>query len=744
MKFSTLAVVSLFYTLAAAGPLFRRARSERLSFRQAGPFLNTSSAAIPPTEPNTEIELIPIDLVPETTLDLTSSESLATTDEPSTVFSSDFTTTTEETQSQDAPTSTESNEVPPTTEAPSPSTVELVETVSTESITEITLPSETDLPPPAGDFVISFGSKSEEATITSQTSEEVVSTPEPAANTTLIEDPASSTPSTFGPELTASSAPIADEITVTEDITSIVTSTASEESTPTPEQTLEETTVTEDFTSIITSTASEEPAPTTAPAETDAEPSELPVLDDEVIAGNNTGPGTGTVVDDTENADLVTPGGDATSATSIVFEESTESLPTETATEELPLNAPTFIPTNSSTTATDAELNPPLVVTDEPVIPGAEGTRGPQFTFTTISETPSPEDDFRSAPVTSTVTSPSSIETVTSTASSVASFVPPTQETDVEDSTQALAPVPTIISELPVATTISEETYASNLEQANDFNEVFAPLTENSPCSAGTVACINGATATCSDATSTFTLAQCDAGSACYALPMEETEGVYVGCYPIADAKAILAGAPPSLESPVEQPEEEEVTTIHETKVETIFVTATPEPAPAPSPEASSPKEVPTPSPRAGGPDRVVEPQPVSTVTPIPEPAVPADGPIDLQPLDASSEDRSQPEGTVELANSPAASPSSSEAKVQAAAPTPSPILLVEEPVTPTPTPQPEAEEPAAEEVAPVTVTAIVTTTERWERVVEIVKTETETVTAYMSADVVGQWQKID
>ncbi|KAK8113838.1 hypothetical protein PG999_005907 [Apiospora kogelbergensis] len=71
---------------------------------------------------------------------------------------------------------------------------------------------------------------------------------------------------------------------------------------------------------------------------------------------------------------------------------------------------------------------------------------------------------------------------------------------------------------------------ASNLAQAQQYNGLFGGLKEDSACMTGQVACVNGNIGQCGDS-GTFSITPCIGDTHCFALPMNTTTGVQVGCY---------------------------------------------------------------------------------------------------------------------------------------------------------------------------------------------------------------------
>ncbi|KAL3296481.1 prefoldin subunit [Colletotrichum asianum] len=145
--------------------------------------------------------------------------------------------------------------------------------------------------------------------------------------------------------------------------------------------------------------------------------------------------------------------------------------------------------------------------------------------------------------------------------------------------------VPTIETSLPAATaTISPEVAARNLVNAKSFNALFATLTEQSACSNGQVACVKGNIGKCGS-DGAFDIVSCGNDQSCFALPMNTTEGVVVGCYNPTVASNILGeavSAPGSSTSAA-------VSEVTMTVTPVVTATSTIQVTPPSSPETTSP-----------------------------------------------------------------------------------------------------------------------------------------------------------
>ncbi|KAH8198808.1 hypothetical protein TruAng_007031 [Truncatella angustata] len=103
--------------------------------------------------------------------------------------------------------------------------------------------------------------------------------------------------------------------------------------------------------------------------------------------------------------------------------------------------------------------------------------------------------------------------------------------------------VPTVISKAPASsTTVAADVYASNLAEALQYNTVFNNLTVESACQQGQAACVTGNIGEC-NAHGAFEITSCTGTTQCFALPMNTTTGVQIGCHDPAIAAKILGGS---------------------------------------------------------------------------------------------------------------------------------------------------------------------------------------------------------
>ncbi|EKD14921.1 carbohydrate-binding module family 19 protein [Drepanopeziza brunnea f. sp. 'multigermtubi' MB_m1] len=101
--------------------------------------------------------------------------------------------------------------------------------------------------------------------------------------------------------------------------------------------------------------------------------------------------------------------------------------------------------------------------------------------------------------------------------------------------------IPTVIATPPAPTsTISAATFAANLAQAQGYNVLFSTLNFSSPCTDRQIACIGGSVGTCNNEGSFQITDVCEKGARCFALPMNSTSGVLVGCADVAAARSVL------------------------------------------------------------------------------------------------------------------------------------------------------------------------------------------------------------
>ncbi|RFU71740.1 hypothetical protein TARUN_10522, partial [Trichoderma arundinaceum] len=163
-----------------------------------------------------------------------------------------------------------------------------------------------------------------------------------------------------------------------------------------------------------------------------------------------------------------------------------------------------------------------------PPPPAASSTSTTSSAATTVAASPSSSaiPPPPSPPPSTTITSITTTHTSTVT-------VQPTGTPD--------AGVPTAFTSFPTGTTtVPAQAYASNLAQAQQFNNLFKTLNPQSACTGTQAACIDGQLAQCGS-NGAFVLQKCTiAGMQCYALPMRNTEGVMVGCHDTSDAESIL------------------------------------------------------------------------------------------------------------------------------------------------------------------------------------------------------------
>ncbi|KFX88468.1 hypothetical protein O988_09012 [Pseudogymnoascus sp. VKM F-3808] len=166
------------------------------------------------------------------------------------------------------------------------------------------------------------------------------------------------------------------------------------------------------------------------------------------------------------------------------------------------------------------------------------------FTFLSDTETPTTlSTQTTKEPVAITITGEGAAVPITPSFFTSTTALPTTTDTPTLTTDKPIIRVPTVSTAIPL--TRIPDASSPNVVQANDFNDLFTTLTPDDPCAANSVACINGAFATCKDGR--YVLKECTTvDTACYALPMENPSGVVVNCFSIEYAEAIL-GLPNSL-----------------------------------------------------------------------------------------------------------------------------------------------------------------------------------------------------
>ncbi|KAH6677308.1 hypothetical protein B0J14DRAFT_560098 [Halenospora varia] len=111
--------------------------------------------------------------------------------------------------------------------------------------------------------------------------------------------------------------------------------------------------------------------------------------------------------------------------------------------------------------------------------------------------------------------------------------------------------VPSLISHAPPTPTssLSPTDFSANLDEARNYNKLFSYLNFLSPCSPGHIGCIGQLVGICSSqhafdlkACGSQDLSQFGQDEACFALPLVNAKGVYVGCANINDATSLLGG----------------------------------------------------------------------------------------------------------------------------------------------------------------------------------------------------------
>ncbi|GKT48465.1 uncharacterized protein ColSpa_08646 [Colletotrichum spaethianum] len=234
--------------------------------------------------------------------------------------------------------------------------------------------------------------------------------------------------------------------------------------------------------------------------------------------------------------------------------------------------------------------------------PVASSTLAPILSSTTnvgASSPPASSTIVGAGPTTTSPvqTSPESPSSAPATHSTTISLSTPSSKLQVTGTPNNQ--VPTIRTSTPAASaTVSPEVAANNLASAKTFNSLFASLTEQSACTAGQIACIKGNVGICGSS-GAFAVQSCGTGTSCFALPMNTTEGVIVGCYDPKVASGILgtpvsAPVPGSSTSPAQAPPASEIASeVTMTITPTVIATYTVSVSPSASPETSSAAQAP-------------------------------------------------------------------------------------------------------------------------------------------------------
>ncbi|KFY13005.1 hypothetical protein V491_06554 [Pseudogymnoascus sp. VKM F-3775] len=181
---------------------------------------------------------------------------------------------------------------------------------------------------------------------------------------------------------------------------------------------------------------------------------------------------------------------------------STDSKPTTTGSDVFPfVESPTTTPSATSTTA-----EAPFTFSSDPATP------------TTVST------DTTGEIVAITVSGVGVAVPVTPSFFSSVTPLPTTTDVPITTSDKSITDASTTITATASA---SSNVAAGNLRLAKEYNNNFATLTSESSCTSNTKACIGGNLATCLQGR--YILTECSAAdTACFALPLTDTEGVYV------------------------------------------------------------------------------------------------------------------------------------------------------------------------------------------------------------------------
>ncbi len=228
---------------------------------------------------------------------------------------------------------------------------------------------------------------------------------------------------------------------------------------------------------------------------------------------------------------------DAAPSTTTVANETRPAVPSSTSSAGDSGTIPVFDFFPSSTVPVGSSGAGKTQPATEPAAePVSSSAVSPSATPSTVESSTIPSFDFFPSS-TVAVDTPSNAPAATATSATLASSAQPVTATGKPDNQ-----VPTVItSPPPTSTTVAPDVLASNLADARQYNELFSNMDGQSACSTGQVACINGNIGKCSNA-GVFEIIPCVNGLACYALPMNTTTGVQIGCYDNTSAKNILTG----------------------------------------------------------------------------------------------------------------------------------------------------------------------------------------------------------
>ncbi|KZL75722.1 prefoldin subunit [Colletotrichum tofieldiae] len=271
--------------------------------------------------------------------------------------------------------------------------------------------------------------------------------------------------------------------------------------------------------------------------------------------------------------------------------EGVSSASTQTAPLQSSLSFAFPVPGETNAATTTVAERPVASSTLAPVLSSTANVEAssPPTPSTTIGAVPTSGSAVQPFPET-----PSSVPTTASTTIHLSTPSSTLQVTGTPNNQ-----VPTIRTSTPAASaTVSPEVAANNLASAKTFNTLFASLTEQSACAAGQIACVKGNVGICGS-DGAFAIQNCGTGTSCFALPMNTTEGVIVGCYDPKVASGILgtpvsAPIPGSSTSAAQAPPASEIasevtTTITPTIIATYTVSVSPPAIPQTSSAAQAP-----------------------------------------------------------------------------------------------------------------------------------------------------------
>ncbi|KAK3179969.1 hypothetical protein K4F52_008623 [Lecanicillium sp. MT-2017a] len=350
-------------------------------------------------------------------------------------------------------------------------------------------------------------------------------------------------------------------VSTTRPLTEAQSSGATDDFTPTPETstTSQPLEVLPPITKTLNTGSSSGSTASSTPQDTTSEPTSTEKLESTTTVDTITTP-----LDSTATA---TSTFDLESSTALTTNNPSGEAPTNITGDPLPESTTDTLdtPTNviSTTAATDSSTSS---VTSEPTTEVAQS-----------SAIQTSENSSEPTSILSSTTTPDS----TSTNTPAESQISPTGTPDAQIPTVSHIGLPTQTSTVP------ENIYADNLASAKFMNDVFSGLSPNSACNPGQIACVGDAQGNCNK-NGLYDLLPCTDGKKCFALPLQNYNGIIVGCQDPKNAEAVLGGSqsPGGEKSePAPAPTETETEALTTTIHTLITVTRTVQPIP-PSPPA--------------------------------------------------------------------------------------------------------------------------------------------------------------